>query len=145
MERLFCRLFVAIHPQIIALVVPGSRLQKQAYWDFTKRQVVAKKAEKVALVGSREGLGPVAHQRDGWGLGGDLGGVEDLRAFELIEWRRLALDRVLNKAVELSRGDSLLRLLEEHLGMVDQRLDVLAGLASDEGDRAIGQQREFLS
>ena len=100
--------------------------------------MVSKKSEQVALIGGREGLGPVAHQRDGWRLGGNLGGVEDLGAFQLIKRRGLALNRLLNQAVELSRGDALLRLLEEHLGMVDQRLDILAGLARDESDRAVG-------
>ena len=129
----------------IPFVISFARLQKEFDWNFAKREMVSEEVQQVPPVLVCEALRLVANQNDGRGLRSDLGRVVDLGAFELVEWGFMPFQGGLNELIEHACRDPFLRLLEEHLSMVQKGFDVFACLSGDKSDRAVGHRRKVLA
>ena len=110
--------------------------------DVAERQFLAKDVEQVTLVSRVEERGAVDEEDDGRRGDADLGGVIDPRRAVLARGRRMGLDGLADDPVERAGAHSLLRLLEERLRQVHDRLDVLAGLGRDERHGHVAHRAE---
>ncbi len=92
-----------------------------------------------------ESLGLVADEDDGRWFGCYLGGIVDLRAFELVQRWFVPFECGFDELVEHARGDPLFGLFEEHLRVVQKSLHVFTGLSGDERDGAVCHGREVFA
>jgi hypothetical protein len=75
-------------------------------------------------------------------LDANLRGIVQLRLAVTSGGRRILTHGIAQHAIELAGRYPGSRLLEEHLAVIDERLHVFAGLASDERDRGVTHRAE---
>ncbi len=126
--------FISRRP--VALLAPP---QIQFDGHFAKGESIAKHTHQVSPVGLRDRHRIGRKQNHGRRLNAHLRGEENLRLAILVDWGWVGVDRGAQQFIQISRAHALPRLLEQHLSMIQQRLDILAGFPRDECNRHVMQ------